>query len=91
MRLLLSAGIMLLSASSVQAEPATPQGMRQLGIEKNAAGCPPLSRFHASQNASRIAPRQLTESPAADAYRAVLRSDGRCQVPVIVKYHVGGR
>ena len=91
MRLLFSAGILLLSASSVQAEPAAPQGMRQLGIEQNASACPPISRFHASRDAGKIAPQKLTELPSADAYRAVLRSDGGCQVPVIVKYNVGGR
>ena len=91
MRLLLSAGILLLNASSVQAEPATPQGMRQLGIEHNATDCPPISRFHASRKAGKIAPQKLTLLPSADAYRAVLRSDGRCQVPVIVKYDVGGQ
>lgn len=90
MRLLLSACILLLSAPSVQAEPATPQGMRH-GIEHNTTDCPPVSRFHASRKAGKIAPQKLTELPSADAYRAVLRSDGRCQVPVIVKYNVGGR
>lgn len=91
MRLLLSAGILLLGASPVQAEPAAPQGMRQLGIDQPATDCPPISRFHASRKAGKVAPQKLTELPSADAYRAVLRSDGRCQVPVIVKYNVGGR
>ena len=91
MRLLLSAGIMLFGTSSVSAEPATPQSMRAIGIEQSATDCPPISRFDASRKAGKIAPQKLTDLPSADAYRAVLRSDGRCQVPVIVKYNVGGR
>ena len=91
MRLLLAAGIISLGASPVPAEPVTPQGMRELGIENSSNDCPPISRFHASRKAGKIAPQKLTELPSADAYRAVLRSDGRCPVPVIVKYNVGGR
>ena len=91
MRLLLAVGTLMLSASSVVAEPVTPQDMRELGIEQAATNCPPISRFHASRKAAKIAPQKLTELPSADAYRAVLRSDGRCPVPVIVKYNVGGR
>ena len=91
MRLLLPAGLSILCVSAVQAEPVTPQGMRALGIEPTADDCPPMSRFDASRMEGKLVPQKLNELPAADAYRAVLRSDGRCQVPVIVKYNVGGR
>lgn len=89
MRLLIPVTLSILCGSAVQAEPVTPQGMRALGIEPTAADCPPISRFDASRQRGKLVPQKLDELPAADMYRAVLRSDGRCQVPVIVKYNVG--
>jgi hypothetical protein len=77
--------------SAVQAGPVTPQSMRALGIEPTTTDCPPMSRFDTSRKGGKLVPQKLNELPAGDAYRAVLRSDGRCQVPVIVKYNVGGR
>ena len=91
MRLLIPIGLSMLCVSAAQAEPVTPRSMRALGIEATATDCPPTSRFHASRKAGKLAPQKLGELPSADMYRAVLRSDGRCQLPVIVKYHVGGR
>jgi hypothetical protein len=91
MRLLLPVGLSILCVSAVQAEPVTPQSMRSLEIDPAESDCPPMSRFDASRKEGQLVPQKLNELPAADAYRAVLRSDGRCQVPVIVKYNVGGR
>jgi hypothetical protein len=91
MRLLIPIALSMLCVSAVHAAPVTPQGMRALGIEATATDCPPMSRFDASRNGGKLVPQKLNELPAADMYRAVLRSDGRCQVPVIVRYNVGGR
>lgn len=35
--------------------------------------------------------KKLNELPPANAYKAVYRQIGGCEVPVIVRYNVGGR
>ena len=53
--------------------------------------CPQTAAIHAWTRNQKLAPRKLGELPAANAYKAVYRKIGGCEVPVIVKYGVGGR
>ena len=53
--------------------------------------CPRTARHYAYRDGKKLKPRNLAELPDANAYKAVLRHDGRCEVPVIVKYRVSRR
>ena len=56
------------------------------------ATCPATLRYEASRrDKKKPQARKLTELPAADAYFAVYRRIGQCEVPMLVKYGVGGR
>jgi hypothetical protein len=39
----------------------------------------------------RLGVQKLNELPAADLYKTVYRRIGGCEVPIIVRYGVGGR
>jgi hypothetical protein len=55
------------------------------------ATCPATSRYEASGRNTKPKAQKLNELPDADAYRAVYRRIGGCEVPIIVKYGVAGR
>ena len=59
------------------------------GIE-TAAGCPPTSRYHATQRGRSPDAKKLNELPAADHYKAVYRRIGDCEVPIVAGYNIGG-
>ena len=52
--------------------------------------CPPTSRYEAARRGGKLPPSLLTELPGADMYNAVYRKVGGCEVPMIVRYDVGG-
>lgn len=52
--------------------------------------CPPTSRYEAARRGGKLPPSLLTELPGADMYNAVYRRVGGCEVPIIVRYNVGG-
>jgi hypothetical protein len=54
------------------------------------ASCPPTSRYEAARRGGKLPPSLLTQLPAADMYNAVYRTVGGCEVPMIVRYDVGG-
>jgi hypothetical protein len=54
------------------------------------AVCPPTSRYEAARRGGKLGPSLLTELPGADMYNAVYRRVGGCEVPMIVRYDVGG-
>jgi hypothetical protein len=54
------------------------------------ANCPATSRYEASGRNKKPKAQKLTELPDADAYRTVYRRIGGCEVPIIVKYGIGG-
>lgn len=56
-----------------------------------AAHCPKTASVHAWSREQKVAPRKLNELPPANAYSAVYRTIGGCEVPVVVRYGVGGR
>ena len=53
--------------------------------------CPRTTSFYAFDPSQPVKPRKLDELPPANVYAAVYRRVGNCEVPVIVKYGVGGR
>jgi len=55
------------------------------------ANCPATSRYEASRRGKTLKAQKLNELPDADLYRAVYRTIGRCEAPIIVKYGVAGR
>ena len=59
--------------------------------EGEPATCPPTSRYEASRRGKTPGARKLNELPAADLYKTVYRRIGGCEVPIIVRYGVGGR
>ncbi len=55
------------------------------------AACPATSRYEASRLGKTPRAQKLNELPDADVYRAVYRTIGRCEAPIIVKFGVVGR
>ncbi len=55
------------------------------------ANCPATSRYEASRRGKTPKAQKLGELPDADLYKAVYRTIGRCEAPIIVKYGVAGR
>ena len=51
--------------------------------------CPQTTAVHAWTRDQKLTPKKLAELPPANAYKAVYRKIGGCEVPVIVKYGVG--
>ena len=56
-----------------------------------AANCPATSRYEANRRGQNLRSQKLNELPMADAYRTVYRRIGGCEVPIIVRYGIGGR
>lgn len=52
--------------------------------------CPQATSYHAFDPDKPIKPHKLGQLPPANLYAAVLRHDGKCEVPMIIKYGVGG-
>jgi len=57
--------------------------------DASGANCPPIGRDVVSRRGGKLSPRHLDELPAADLYKAVYRRIGGCNVPIIVRYHIG--
>lgn len=57
----------------------------------DSASCPATSRYEASRRGKTPKAQKLGDLPDADLYRAVYRTIGKCEAPIIVKYGVAGR
>jgi hypothetical protein len=66
--------------------PSQPQNPLQ-----GQADCPQTTRTYAWDRSKTVRPQKLTELPDANAYKAVLRHIGRCEVPVMVRFGISGR
>jgi len=55
------------------------------------ADCPRTTSYYAFDPSKPVKPQKLVELPPANAYAAVYRHVGGCEVPVVVKYGVGRR
>ena len=65
--------------------PPMKKGVTSLYSEE----CQRTTSYHAYKPGEPLKPRQLAELPPANAYAAVLHHDGRCEVPVVIRYGVG--
>lgn len=97
MRLLVLAAAIALPASAASAPaidaPAADMPVFKVGPAVDDERCPPISRYHvARRNQERrpLTAQKLNELPVADAYLAVSRQIGGCEVPIIVRYGIGG-
>jgi hypothetical protein len=82
--------LFLLAAAGASATPARNMPV----VNPNGAAfatCPPTSRYEAARRGGKLPPSLLSQLPAADLYRTVYRRIGGCEVPMIVRYNVGGR
>ena len=71
-------------SAAAQTDPPSP-------IARKAPQCPHATSVHAWARDRRVEPRKLAELPPANAYSAVYRTVGGCEVPVVVRYGIGGR
>ena len=53
------------------------------------ADCAATSRYEAARDDGRALFSRLGDLPAAEAYKAVLRHNGRCETPIIFRYNIG--
>jgi hypothetical protein len=88
MRLLLVAAFALITSP---AAAVAVQTLKQpLNPLEGSARCPRTTSVYAWDRSKAVRPQKLTELPDANAYSAVLRHIGRCEVPVVVRYGIGG-
>ena len=84
----------LLASLIVAAAPAS-AAVRMVEPPATAAAsktnCPKAAQYQAWKEKGKLAPMKLGDLPAANAFKAVLRTVDGCNVPVIVKYGIGGR
>lgn len=92
MRPLILAVLAVSATSSALAADSRPaRDMPVLNPNANAPNtCPPTSRYEAARRGGKLGPSLLNQLPAADMYNAVYRRVGGCEVPMIVRYNVGG-
>jgi len=94
MRLLAAALLAVLpAAAGAVSVPGKPQikaqPMKKGVISLYSEECQRTTSYHAYKNGEPLPPRKLGELPPANAYAAVLHHDGRCEVPVVIRYGVG--
>ena len=91
MRLLVLALTISAGTSAAAVSPGSAREMPVVNPNAAApASCPPTSRYEAARRGGKLPPSLLTQLPAADMYNAVYRKVGGCEVPMIVRYDVGG-
>ena len=82
--------VSLLTLLLAGASPAVAHS--QLGLASNdQANCPRATSMHAYDRSKPPKMQKLGELPPANAYSAVYRLIRGCEVPVVVRYGVGGR
>ena len=84
MRMLLIAGLAIVAAP-LAAAPRTPAK-----FAPPRADCPRAATFHTLDRGKAVKPRKLNELPPANQYAAVYRRIDGCEVPLVVRYKVGG-
>jgi hypothetical protein len=86
--------ILMVALFSTPAFAADSLPARDMPVHNPNAGapstCPPTSRYEAARRGGKLPPSLLGQLPAADLYKAVYRRIGGCEVPIIVRYDVGG-
>ena len=91
MRLLILALALSATTSALAADSRPARDMPVVDPNAGApANSPPTSRYEAARRGGKLPPSLLNQLPAADMYNAVYRRVGDCEVPIIVRYNVGG-
>jgi hypothetical protein len=80
--------VSLLTLFLAGATPAVAHDQARIG---DAPPCPRATSMHAYDRSKPPKPQRLGDLPPANAYSAVYRLIRGCEVPVVVKYGVGGR
>ena len=80
----------ILTLALAGATPAVAQDSRGLAANRQRE-CPRTTSMQAFDRSKPLKPQKLGELPPANAYKAVYRLVAGCEVPVVVKYGVGGR
>lgn len=92
MRLLAIVLLIMLQSAGSAATSRPARNMPVLNPDAGApASCPPISRYETARRGGKLGPHHLDELPGADLYKAVYRHVGRCNVPIIVRYNIGGK
>lgn len=78
-------------AVAVQKAPPQKPPLMKGAPPASSPNCPRATGYYAFDSSKPVKPQNLGELPPANAYAAVLRHDGRCEVPVVIKYGVGRR
>jgi hypothetical protein len=86
MRLLLLAAAAMIAAPSGAAPVKSPQAKAPAS-----AICQRTTSYQAVFRNNSVQPQKLTELPPANLYAAVYRLVNGCEVPLVVRYNVGGR
>lgn len=82
--------VSLLPLLLAAAAPAVAHGERGLAASDN-SNCPRATSMHAFDRSKPPKMQRLGELPPANAYSAVYRLVRGCEVPIVVRYGVGGR
>ena len=83
--LLIAAALFAASPTLAVAAPDAPKA------SLTSPNCPRTTNYYAWQRGKSVKPQKLTQLPSANAYSAVYRIIGGCEVPIVVKYGVGRR
>ena len=81
--------VSLLTLLLAGASPAVAHNQR--GLAATDPNCPRATSMHAYERSKPLKPQKLGDLPPANAYSAVLRVVRGCEVPIGVKFGVGGR
>ena len=93
MRLLLLGLAALLPASSMAAPPAQENArvIRPQPFLSSRSDCPKIATYQTARPGEPLRPRKLSELPQANAFAAVYREIGGCEVPMLVGFAPRGR
>jgi hypothetical protein len=87
---LLAVAVLILVPSALGAVALQNAPMAKPALARS-ANCPRTASYYAFRKGDTVRPQKLTELPPANAYFAVYRLVGGCEVPVVVKFGVGSR
>ena len=88
MRLFLALAMASIAGKAAAVAVQTPT--QPNSAEQTRQHCPQTTSIYAYRTDKPLTPRKLTDLPDANAYSAVLRRIGGCEVPIVVRYGVGG-
>jgi hypothetical protein len=88
---LLAVAVLMLSSTAASAVALPNDSVVKGALPPGSDTCPQTTSYYAFRSGEPLKPRKLTELPPANAFAAVYRHIGRCEIPLVVKYGVGRR